>query len=164
MRRLAAVFLVFALTACGGPVVPEADREANTATPEPSRAELTNTSLTCDSGELDIGNLPSGVERAGTFARVKSLREQLKVKGVRWRRNDEELLVAVVCGVHGAERFATLVSRSSLGAYHGKPALRWSTRGGLSNFMWLERPGTAVYIGATPGLARDIEKVAAGVG
>ena len=164
MRRVAAVFLVFVLTGCGGPAVPEADRQTNTATPEPSRAQLTDTTLTCDSGALDIGNLPAGVERAGTFARVKSLREPLKVMGVRWRRNDEELLVAVVCGVHGAERFATLVSRSSLGAYHGKPALRWRTRGGLSNFMWLERPGTAVYIGATPGLAGDIAKVAAGVG
>jgi hypothetical protein len=30
--------------------------------------------------------------------------------------------------------------------------------------MWLERPGTAVYIGATPGLAGHISRVAAGIG
>lgn len=160
MRRLAAVSLVFALTGCGSAATPE----ANTATPEPSRARSTIISLTCGSGELGIGHLPAGVERAGSFARVKSLRERLKVKGVRWRKNDEELLVGLVCGVRGAERFASLVSRSSLRAYNGKPALRWRTRGGLSNFMWLERPGTAVYIGATPGLAREIEQVAEAVG
>jgi hypothetical protein len=69
----------------------------------------------------------------------------------------------VVCGVRTAEQFATLVARSTLTAYKGRPALRWTTKRGLRNFMWLERPGTAVYIGATPGLAPQIKHIAAGV-
>ncbi|WP_219465586.1 hypothetical protein [Nonomuraea rhizosphaerae] len=163
MRRRAAVFLVsvltFAVAACGAAERPTAKK---TPEPRPTQAAVTEEmSLTCGSDSVSVGHLPAGVEWAGTFGRVKSLREQLEVHGARWRHNDEELLIGVVCGVRSAERFATLVSRSSLRAYHGKPALRWRTRGGLSNFMWMERPGTAVYIGATPGLAKQIEKVAA---
>jgi hypothetical protein len=164
MRRPAALFLVFALTAsltaCGGSQAPK----PIAPTPDQNRATPTEAALTCGSGQLNVGHLPAGVSRAGAFERVKSLRERLPVQGMRWRKEDEELLVGVVCGVRSAERFATLVARSSLRTYHGKPALRWRTQSGLSNFMWLDRPGTAIYIGATPGLAREIEKVAAGIG
>lgn len=85
------------------------------------------------------------------------------MRGRIWREDDERVYVGVVCGVQTAERFSTLVARSTLTLYQGKPALRWITRTGMRNFMWLERPGTAVYIGATPGLATEIRLIAADI-
>jgi hypothetical protein len=161
MRRLTAMLLMFALTSCGGGgATPESH-----VTPPPPKPATTRKSiaLTCGATKMQLPAMPAGLERAGTFRRLGSLTRRLDVKGVTWRQNDEQVYVGVVCGVRTAEQFATLVARSALTVYKGRPALRWNTRTGLRNFMWLERPGTAVYIGATPGLTGQIRQIAAGV-
>lgn len=170
MRRLAAVLLVCALTGCaGGDDVPTPRATTSTAvtpttppSPEPARAR--GLSLSCGAIKVTLPAMPLGLSRAGSFTRLASLTRRLDVEGLVWRRDDEHMYVGVVCGVRTAEQFATVVARSRLTAYKGRPALRWTTRGGLRNFMWLEQPGTAVYIGATPGLAGQIRDIAAGVG
>ncbi|MEU6720914.1 hypothetical protein ABZ897_56475 [Nonomuraea sp. NPDC046802] len=167
MRRLTAVLLMFlTLTACGGKdEVPEPPaQEAAHVTPAPVRpAPVKGSSLSCGAAKVVFPAMPEGMAREGSFTRLRSLSRPLRVRGVTWRESDEEVRVGVVCGVRTAEQFATLVSRSSLTVYRGRPALRWNTRGGLRNFMWLERPGTAVYIATTPGLATEIRPIAAGV-
>ncbi|MFG2075592.1 hypothetical protein [Nonomuraea maritima] len=116
--------------------------------------------LSCGGGRgVEVPEL-SGLAPVGSFASLPSLDLPLKVKGRIWKDNDERLYVGVVCGVRQPEQFATLVASSTLTAYEGKPALRWVTRTGVRNFMWLDRPGTAVYIGATPGLAAEMEPLA----
>jgi len=108
--------------------------------------------------------MPRTLTRSGTFGRLGSLTRRLTVRGVTWRDAEgEQLRVGVVCGVRTAEQFATLVARSTLTAFRGRPALRWTTRGDLRNFMWLERPGTAVYVAATPGLSAQLRQTAAGI-
>ncbi|RVX47071.1 hypothetical protein EDD27_9992 [Nonomuraea polychroma] len=166
MRRPTAVLLVLALTGCGAGEVPEPEPTGITATavpssPEPARSKTV--SLSCGDTDVHLAAVPAELRRAGSFAHLASLARRLDVDGLIWRRNDEHLYVGVVCGVRTAEQFATLVARSTLTAYKGRPALRWTTKRGLRNFMWLERPGTAVYIGATPGLAPQIRHIAAGV-
>ncbi|MFG1709025.1 hypothetical protein ACFLIM_38125 [Nonomuraea sp. M3C6] len=161
MRRLAAVLLIFTLTACGGgDDVPQP--QATSPPPKPVTTRKSG-SLACGATRVQFSAKPAGLTRAGSFARLASLNRPLEVRGVIWRENDEQVYVGVVCGVRTAEQFATLVAGSTLTAYKGRPALRWITRTGLRNFMWLERPGTAVYIGATPGLATQIKQIAAGV-
>ncbi|MGN9846276.1 hypothetical protein ACTMTI_50000 [Nonomuraea sp. H19] len=160
MRRLAAALLVVVLAGCGcADDVPE-----SRPTPRPP-APATSPALTlsCDATGVRLPAMPAGLTRVGSFARLASLTRRIKVKGLVWRQNDEQLYVGVVCGVRTAEQFVTLVASSTLTTYEGKPALRWTTRRGLRNFMWLERPGTAVYIGATPGLAPHIRQIAAGI-
>ncbi|TMR89458.1 hypothetical protein [Nonomuraea basaltis] len=167
MRRLAAVLLVFALSGCGGgDGVPKSRATATAsadATPPAEPATGETLSLSCGTTKVRLPAMPANLTRAGSFARLHSLTRPLDVKGMIWRENDEQLYVGVVCGVRTAEQFVTLVARSTLTAYKGRPALRWNTRSGLRNFMWLERPGTAVYIGATPGLSPQIRRIAAGV-
>ncbi|MGP3962826.1 hypothetical protein ACTWPT_43225 [Nonomuraea sp. 3N208] len=164
MRRLAAVLLVLTLTGCGGgDGMPEPAPTGTAAPPSPEPARHKTLSLSCDDTEVRLPTMPAKLKRAGSFAQLPSLARRLDVEGRIWRRNDEHLYVGVVCGVRTAEQFATLVARSTLTAYQGRPALRWTTKSGMRNFMWLERPGTAVYIGATPGLATQIRPIAAGV-
>ncbi|WP_336216843.1 hypothetical protein [Nonomuraea sp. LPB2021202275-12-8] len=156
MRRLAAVILMLCLAACG-PAAPK------TPVARPSPVTQPGPTLACGSVPVKIAAIPAGAVEAGRFARVKSLSEPLEVKGQTWSLGEEELRVGVVCGVRSAERFAALVSRAGLVMHDGKPALHWETRGGVRHFMWLERPGTAVYIAATGGIAGQIAKIAAGV-
>jgi hypothetical protein len=162
MRRLAAVLLMFALSGCGADDVLPAP-EAIASPPPSEQVPHRGVALSCGQTRVGLPAMPEGLTRAGSFARLGSLTRQLEVKGVIWRREDEQMYVGVVCGARTAEEFVTLVARSSLTAYKGMPALRWNTRTGVRNFMWLERPGTAVYIAATPGLAAQIRHVAAGV-
>ncbi|NUP61068.1 MAG: hypothetical protein HOW71_02715 [Nonomuraea sp.] len=164
MRRPAAVFLAFALAACGGGCG-GGDPEPR-ATPPPAAKQVAGkpVTLTCGTTRLKIPAPPRSLTRAGAFARLGSLTKRLTVRGVTWHDADgEQLRAGVVCGVRTAEQFATLVARSTLTAYRGKPALRWTTRGDLRNFMWLERPGTAVYIAATPGLTAQLRQTAAAI-
>ncbi|NBE94636.1 hypothetical protein FE391_45320 [Nonomuraea sp. KC401] len=175
MRRTAAVLLVCGLVpglaACDDLVaqarptdtpVDAGSRPVRSASPPPEPdTQRPTIALTCGSVDVHVSASPAGLARAGSFTRLESLKRRLKVKGLAWQDNDERLYVGVVCGVHTAEQFVTLVARSTLSAYWGKPALHWTTRNGLRNFMWLERPGTAVYIGATPGLAAEIRPLAA---
>jgi hypothetical protein len=158
MRRLAAVILVLSLTACG-PTVPKIPIE------RPSNAPIVQAGLTlaCGTVPVTITAMPEGAARSGTFERVSSLTEQLKVEGQIWRIGGGRLYVGVVCGVRSPERFASLVTTAGLVMHEGKPALHWSTRGGVRHFMWLERPGTAVYIAATRGITGQIAEVAASV-
>jgi hypothetical protein len=135
---------------------------APTSSPTPARGR--RNTLSCGATEMSLPGMPARLTPAGSFARVPGLTRRLGARGLVWRRGDERLYVGVVCGVRTAERFATLVPRSTLSAYGGRPALRWTARDGLRNLMWLRRPGAAVYIGATPGLAPHIERVAAGIG
>ncbi|MBN6058224.1 hypothetical protein JYK22_40250, partial [Nonomuraea sp. RK-328] len=163
MRRcLTSAIIVLAVAGCGSDVP-----VTNTArtTPGPVTVhETPHPDLTCGDGKLAITYVPSGLSRGPTFKRIKSLTRKLHVRGRTWRgAGDEQLLVGVVCGVRSAETFATLVSRAGLGAYEGMPALRWRTRGDMRNFMWLERPGVAVYVAATPGLAHEVQEVADGI-
>ncbi|MET7337192.1 hypothetical protein [Nonomuraea sp. NPDC005650] len=162
MRRLAAVLLMFALGGCGADDLPVPEA---IGTPPPSaHAAHKGTALTCGQTRVELPAMPEGLARVGSFARLGSLTRPLEVKGLIWRREDEQMYVGVVCGARTADEFVTLVAKSSLTAYKGMPALRWTTRTGVRNFMWLERPGTAVYIAATPGLAAQIRHIAAGVG
>ncbi|MGV9383254.1 hypothetical protein ACWDRB_46080 [Nonomuraea sp. NPDC003707] len=161
MRRLAAVLLMFALSGCGADDVPAP--EAIASPPSSAHAPHQGVWLACGQTKVGLPAMPEGMTRAGSFGRLGSLTRPLEAKGVIWRREDEQMYVGVVCGARTAEEFVTLVARSSLTAYRGMPALRWNTRTGVRNFMWLQRPGTAVYIAATPGLAAQIRHVAAGV-
>ncbi|MGW0807498.1 hypothetical protein [Nonomuraea sp. NPDC002799] len=167
MRRLAAGFLLLALTACGTGGEAPRPRAEETAPATPPLAEpvpgKSSGRLGCGATKVAFPAMPAGLTREGSFARLGSLTRRLTVKGTTWRENDEQVYVGVVCGVRAAEQFATLVDRSTLTAYKGRPALRWTTRTGMYNFMWLARPGTAVYIAATPGLATEIKPIAAGV-
>ncbi|TDD47644.1 hypothetical protein E1286_17125 [Nonomuraea terrae] len=160
MRRPAVMLVMCVLallTACGGGhATPRPEVTWAAHTPDVTREGVT---LSCDGSEVRLPAI-SGLEEAGSFARLDSLRRPLEVEGRIWKENDERVYVGVVCGVRRAEEFATLVARSRLTVYEGKPALRWVTRTGVRNFMWLERPGTAVYIGATPGLATEVRPIA----
>ncbi|MEO3875346.1 hypothetical protein ABGB18_41745 [Nonomuraea sp. B12E4] len=163
MRRLAAMLLmlaVFGLTACGGGEVPE---HRDTPPPPKPAATRKGSSLACGATRVRFPAMPKGLVRAGSFTRLGSLTRRHEVRGVIWEESLERVYLGVVCGVRTAEQFATLVAGSRLTAYKGGPALRWTTRTGLRNFMWLERPGTAIYIGTTPGLATLIKQFAAGV-
>ncbi|MEV4838562.1 hypothetical protein AB0K05_28940 [Nonomuraea sp. NPDC049486] len=154
MRRLATVLLTLSLAACGPSApAPQIGR------PSPVAA-VTGPTLSCGSAPVGVAAMPVGTTRSGTFRHVRSLTRKLKVRGETWSRGAERLHVGVVCGVRTAEEFATLVGRATLGMHHGKPALSWETRGDLHNFMWLERPGTAVYVAATPGLSTEIDRIA----
>ncbi|SEN43689.1 hypothetical protein [Nonomuraea pusilla] len=165
MRRLAAVFLTLVLGGCGGGDQQEAREPVAPPTPAPATESVTKgVTLSCGRSKVRVPDLPPNLERAGSFARLPALARPLKVRGALWQDGAEQLRVGVVCGVRGAEQFATLVARSRLTAYRGKPALRWNSRGGLRNYMWLERPGTAVYIAATPALASQVRGIAAGIG
>ncbi|MGI5268927.1 hypothetical protein ACQEUU_07245 [Nonomuraea sp. CA-218870] len=154
MRRLASVFLTLSLAACG-PSAPA----PQIARPSPVAA-VTGPALSCGAAFVEIAAMPPGTTRSGTFRQLRSLTRKLKVRGEIWSRGAERLHVGVVCGVRTAEEFATLVTRATLGMHHGKPALSWETGGGVHHFMWLERPGTAVYVSATPGLSTEIDRIA----
>ncbi|NUW45698.1 hypothetical protein [Nonomuraea rhodomycinica] len=163
MRRcLASAIIVLAVAGCGSDV--PVTHTART-TPGPVTVhETPYPDLTCGDGSVTLTYVPSGLSRGPAFNRVKSLTRKLHVRGRTWRGSGgEQLLVGVVCGVRSVETFAGLVSRAGLGAYEGMPALRWRTRGDMRNFMWLERPGVAVYVAATPGLAHEVRDVADGV-
>ncbi|MET8869200.1 hypothetical protein ABZW11_40255 [Nonomuraea sp. NPDC004580] len=172
MRRPAAVLLMFALTACGGgtthpvatpPASSSATSSATSPAPEPLVTRADGTVLSCDGPGVQLPSALSGLSPAGSFSRLESLRRPLKVRGRIWSDSDERLYVGVVCGPRTAEQFVTLVGKATLTLYGGKPALRWTTRTGVRCFMWLERPGTAVYIGTTPGLSSEIKPIAADI-
>ena len=157
MRCLAAVILVLGLAACGLSA-------PRTTVTRPSPVARVGPTLACGSVPVQIPTMPAGAVKTGDFRRVKSLTEPLEAKGETWSLGEDRLWVGVVCGVRSAERFATLVvSGARLAMHHGKPALHWGTPGGARHFMWLESPGTAVYIAATAGIAGKVEEVAATV-
>ncbi|MEV0622499.1 hypothetical protein AB0I81_54925 [Nonomuraea sp. NPDC050404] len=168
MRQLtAAVLLVCTLTACGGGGGSggggggaPGPRTSTTPHPEPAVTRSITITLSCDDTEVWVPASPAGLTPAGSFARLDSLQRPMEVSGRVWSDNDERLYVGVVCGARTPEQFATLVAKSTLTVYQGKPAVRWTTRTGVRSFMWLERPGTAVYIGATPGLSDEIKPIA----
>ncbi|MCK2215060.1 hypothetical protein MF672_014870 [Actinomadura sp. ATCC 31491] len=172
MRRLAAVILVLALSGCaGGHGDGDGDRdgggapEAGTPVVSPSAGSAGSraSSLSCGADEVHLPAVSGRLERAGAFSRLPALARPLDVRGLIWSSNDERLYAGVVCGPRTAEQFATLVARARLTAYEGRPALRWTTRTGVRNLMWLERPGVAVYVAATPGLTAQMRRVAAGI-
>lgn len=164
MRRPAAVLVMLALVSCGvGGAPPVASPTTTSPAPKPALTGRYGTVLSCDGPGIRLPESPAGLSPAGTFSRLDSLRRPLKVRGRIWSDNDERLYVGVVCGPRTAEQFVTLVAKATLTLYGGKPALRWTTRTGVRCFMWLERPGTAVYIGATPGLSGEIKPVAADI-
>ncbi|QYC38453.1 hypothetical protein Nocox_04125 [Nonomuraea coxensis DSM 45129] len=174
MRRLAAVLLTLALSGCalsgcaggggaGGGEVPVP--RASDGSPSAEQAGSRALTLSCGAAsEVRLPGLARPLERAGTFSRLPALTRPLAVHGLIWSQNDERLYVGVVCGPRTAEQFVTLVAHARLTAWEGRPALRWTTRTGVRNLMWLERPGVAVYVGATPGLDDEILRVAAGIG
>ncbi len=121
--------------------------------------------LSCDAAsEVHLPTVPAPLRRAGAFSRLPALTRPLDVHGLIWSQNDERLYVGVVCGPRTAEQFVTLVAQARLTMWEGRPALHWTTRTGVRNFMWLERPGVAVYVGATPGLSDRIHPIATGIG
>lgn len=170
MRRLAAVLLMFTVTACGGGggsgLGGGSELPDSLGTSPPPKPAITGTgtiTLSCGDDGVQVPAWPINLTPAGSFARLDSLVRPLKVTGRIWSENDERMYVGVVCGARTAEEFVTLVARSSLSVYRGKPALRWTTRTGVRCFMWLERPGTAVYIGATPGVVDQVRPIAAAI-
>ncbi|MEV4292666.1 hypothetical protein AB0K40_44770 [Nonomuraea bangladeshensis] len=189
MRRPAAVLLALALSGCalsgcagdggsggGEAPVPRASAEPLSQetlseeplpeeTPSAEQAGSQALTLSCDAAsEVRLPAVPAPLERAGAFSRLPALTRPLAVHGLIWSRNDERLYVGVVCGPRTAEQFVTLVARARLTAWEGRPALHWTTRTGVRNLMWLDRPGVAVYVGATPGLSDRIQPIAAGIG
>jgi hypothetical protein len=157
MRRLALVSLTLSLAACGSPArAPDVAR--------PSAAAAAGSVFACGSSQVRLPAMPPGMTRSGALKRIPSLKGDLRIKGESWSRGAEKLHVGVVCGVRTAEEFASLVERAGLGMHQGRPALSWQTRGGVHHFMWLERPGTAVYVAATPGLATEIDRIADAAG
>jgi hypothetical protein len=169
MRRSAVLLtLTFTLAACGGAGDGEVPRPPLTTTslpPEPGFPRADTITLSCGDSEVRVPATPAdGLTPAGRFARLDALRRPLKVSGRIWSDNDERMYVGVVCGAQTPEQFATLVAKATLTSYRGKPALHWTTRTGVRSFMWLERPGTAVYIGATPGLTGELRSFADAIG
>ncbi|MEU4516122.1 hypothetical protein AB0G05_42080 [Nonomuraea wenchangensis] len=189
MRRPAAVLLTLALSGCalsgcaggggsGGGEAPVARTPADSLSEEPLSEEIRSEetpsaeqagsqtmTLSCDSAsEISLPAVPAPLQRAGAFSRLPALTRPLSVHGLIWGQNDERLYVGVVCGPRTAEQFVTLVARARLTAWEGRPALHWTTRTGVRNLMWLERPGVAVYVGATPGLSDRIHPIATGIG
>ncbi|MFC5825350.1 hypothetical protein [Nonomuraea insulae] len=162
MRRLTAVLLLMlTLAACaaGGAKERPPEPQATPPPPEPAITGRRTSSLSCDGTEVRFPATISGLSRDGSFGRLDSLTRPLKVQGRIWSNGEERMYVGVACGVRTVEQFVTLVARSTLTAYKGRPALRWITRTGVHSFLWLERPGTAVYVGATPGLATEIKPI-----
>ncbi|MEU6730789.1 hypothetical protein ABZ917_44375 [Nonomuraea wenchangensis] len=184
MRRPAAVLLTLALSGCalcgcaggggsGGGEAPVPRTPADSLSEEPLSDETPSSeqagsqalALSCDAAsEVHLPAVPAPLERAGAFSRLPALTRPLPVHGLIWSQNDERLYVGVVCGPRTAEQFVTLVARARLAAWEGRPALHWTTRTGVRNLMWLERPGVAVYVGATPGLTDHIDPIATGIG
>ncbi|SET67511.1 hypothetical protein [Nonomuraea wenchangensis] len=189
MRRPAAALLALALSGCalsgcaggggsgsGEAPVPRTSAEVLSAeTPSadsPSADSLGDEqggnralALSCDAAsEVHLPAVPAPLRRAGAFSRLPALTRPLDVHGLIWSQNDERLYVGVVCGPRTAEQFVTLVAQARLTMWEGRPALHWTTRTGVRNFMWLERPGVAVYVGATPGLSDRIHPIATGIG
>ncbi|MFI6293421.1 hypothetical protein ACIBEJ_17655 [Nonomuraea sp. NPDC050790] len=154
MRRLAAVALVLALGGCGT-AVPE-----SRVVPSPSAEPVRATVLGCGEQRITY-TVPAGLKRGDAITRIPGLPGRYEAKGVAFGSADDTLWIGVVCGVNSAQRFVTLVGSARLTTYEGLPALRWNTRGSVRHFMWLERPGLAVYVAATPDLADQIATVAA---
>ncbi len=154
MRRMGTIVLVLALTACGTAAPPGA------TTAPPSKIAQRSPALSCGRDRVHLGAMPPGLTRAGAFTRIKALPRKLKVRGTTWRQGDQRLQAAVICGVRTAEQFATLVKRSTLGQQAGRPALSWHTKDGSIGYMWLARPGTAIYLSATPALAPHLPRIA----
>lgn len=159
-RCWGALLLVLALAGCAA--TPES-RPARSARSSAEPAPPAGATLACGTRKVHVGHAPAGLSRGAKFTRIKALTRRFKVKGVEFTGDEGAIKVGVVCGVRSAEQFATLVTRSHLTMYKGRPALRWRTRGDVRNFMWLDRPGTAVYIAATPDLASQIAPVAAAI-
>ncbi|WP_327087740.1 hypothetical protein OIE66_36295 [Nonomuraea sp. NBC_01738] len=154
--RWGVVLLVLALSGCGT-AAPET--RVTRATDPP--VSVKGPRLTCGDNTLKVAALPEGLSRDGRFARVAAITaKKVKIKGFVYGGAEGELRIGVVCGVKSVGQFATLVPRSRLTMHHGKPALRWRSKNASSNFLWLDSPGTAVYISATPALTSQITVVA----
>ncbi|MFI6602679.1 hypothetical protein ACIBHX_41045 [Nonomuraea sp. NPDC050536] len=145
---------MLALSACGTAAPP------GRTTAPPAKITQMGPALSCGRDRIHLGAMPPGLTRAGAFTHVQALPKKLKIRGTTWRQGDERLQTAVVCGVRTAEQFATLVRRSTLGQQAGRPALTWHGKGGTVGYMWLARPGTAIYLSATPGLAANLPRIA----
>lgn len=146
MRRLAWLFVVLLAAGCGTAV------QGTTPTPAPSAAVQI---LFCGKSTVTLTRAPAG--QAKRFAKLELLvkPDKVRVRGLSWGKTR----VGVVCGVRSAEQFSTLVRTAQLDDLDGKPALRW-THNALHYLMWLDSPGTAVFIGAAP---EQLERILSGV-
>lgn len=132
MRRLWWLFVVLVVAGCGGAV-----REA------PPTPAATAPALFCGKDSVTISSPPSGTPRRFATLKLLNKKGKVRVRGLAW----DGAQIGVVCGVTSAESFATLVRTAHLDMHNGRPALRWSTKS-LHYLMWLDRPGTAVFVGA----------------
>ncbi|GAA0948044.1 hypothetical protein [Nonomuraea longicatena] len=149
--------LVLALAGCTAKPDPVIIRPPVTPVPVPAVA------FDCGQTEVRFRPPPTDLVAGAGFDRVRSFTRQVEVEGVEFTGAAGEIKIGVVCGVKTAEHFVTLVLRARLTAYDGRPALRWRTEPGQRHFMWLARPGTAVYISAASGLSDLIAPLAQGV-
>jgi hypothetical protein len=149
--------LVLALAGCTVKPDPVIIRPPVTPVPVPAVV------FECGRAEVRFRPPPAELVAGGGFDRVRSFNRRVEVEGVEFTGAGGEVRIGVVCGVKTAEHFATLVLRARLTSYDGRPALRWRTEPDQRHFMWLARPGTAVYISAAPALADLIAPLAQGV-
>lgn len=149
MRRLGLLFVMLAVAGCGG---------VDGATPsrKPSAVAQTGPSLFCGKDTVTLTHRPAG--QASRFSKLELLvtPDKVRVRGLAWGKKTR---VGVVCGVNSAEHFATLVRKSRLDMHNGKPALRW-THKTLRYLMWLDKPGTAVFVGAP---AAELDQLVSGI-
>ncbi|WP_157254667.1 hypothetical protein [Nonomuraea typhae] len=157
MRGWAAVALVLTLGGCGA-AVPEAR-----AVPSPSATPAVAPELAGCDGRRVTYSVPDGLKQGAALTQVPGLPGRYAVVGQSYGSGDDTLWVGVVCGLRGAQQFATVISRAYLTTHAGRPALRWRTSGNVRHYMWLDRPGLAVYVAATPDLADRMSSVAATV-
>lgn len=132
MRCLRWLIVVLFAAGCGAAV----QEAAPTATPTPA-------TLFCGKDTVTIAKPPSGPSKRFSKLPLLVKPAKVRVRGLAWGQAD----IGVVCGVRSAEHFATLVKTAQLEMHNGRPALRW-THKSRHYLMWLDRPGTAVFVGA----------------
>ncbi|MFC4057691.1 hypothetical protein ACFOWE_05265 [Planomonospora corallina] len=121
-----------------------------------------------------LPRIPERLTVGGGFTDLESLSEPEKVtvRGHGWsdERSVEEggsaLSVGVVCGVASERELRALVGHArSTAPVRGRPAVEWVNElyGGGRFVMWLERPGAAIFVGATPDLETEAGRIAEGI-
>jgi hypothetical protein len=159
MRLVLAALAVVTATGCGSPV-------RGTQAALPTREPFVGTTvpaatLSCGarSPKLRVWHVPEVVTARRPLTGVRPLG---KVRGYRWKGLDGAWVnVGVRCGIRTAGQLAGLVGTATLDMHEGKPAIRWK-RGG-TYVMWLERPGLAVFVGVSPGLAHETAAIVSGM-
>ncbi|GAA3121165.1 hypothetical protein GCM10010466_10120 [Planomonospora alba] len=118
-----------------------------------------------------VPRIPERLTAGAGFTDLESLSEPEKVtvRGHGWsdERSVEEggsaLSVGVVCGVATERELRALVGHARRAApVRGRPAVEWVNElyGGGRFVMWLERPGAAIFVGATPDLEAEAGRIA----